>query len=200
MKRLTLGFLAVAVTAAIAPNALGTSINGSVAVEGFHDQWSATGVIFNDSVGTAGNATGSFATVIGPAPATAPATINASTWTFASPDELIFTVGSDTATFTTTGPVDVVTDDGSFLDVSGAGELSLTGYDPTAGTFVFTSGATGDNYGVSGSSTFEFDVGAGSGSPYNSPVPEPGTLLLLGTGLAGMAAMVSRRRSTRHNA
>jgi hypothetical protein len=197
MKRIILGFVAAAMASAIAPTALADPITGSIAVVGFDDQWSATGVTFNNSVALAGNATGSFASVIGPSPAVAAATIDASSWTFSSPDELIFTVGADTATLTTTGAVDVTTDTDAALDISGVGTLTLTGYDPTSGSFSFSSGDSNDDYGASGSSTFQFDVGAGGGTPYDNITPEPGSLILLGTGLAGLAGILSRKRSTR---
>ncbi len=183
MKHVPLALLAMAMAVAIAPSALADQITGSLGVSGGNDQWTATGITFSNPSATARDATGDYATVLGASPATNPATINDTSFTFASPDELIFTVGTNTGTFTATGPIDLVLDDNEFLLFSGTGTLTLSGYDSTPGTFSFSGTDSGMNFGTSGSSTYGFDITA---TP-NSATPEPGSLVLLGTGLLGMS-------------
>ena len=90
-----------------------------------------------------------------------------------------FTIGSLTAT------IDSLTESTSIIGghtvygFSGMGTLAAAGYDTTPGNFTFS---TQD----SGTVTF-------SATAATSPVPEPSTLALFGTGVFGLAGLVSRK-------
>jgi hypothetical protein len=184
MKKFSVVLLALAATLAISPMALADPITGSIGISGFNDHWNASSVTFIPTA-NAGDASGNLATVIpgAVAPSVTPATIDITTLTFATPDVLIWTIGTSTATFTITGPVNVVLDTTAFLNLSGTGLLTLTGYDPTTAYFSFAST-------VSGASTnYIFDVNTQA----PGTTPEPGTLTLFGTGLLGLAGMLRRK-------
>jgi hypothetical protein len=76
-----------------------------------------------------------------------------------------------------------VKSNGNMLNVVGEGTLSQTGYDSAQGTIRLTS-----QDGKAGVVSF-------SATTMVAPTPEPGTLMLLGTGLVGSAgALYNRRR------
>jgi hypothetical protein len=194
MKNLTLGLFALATALVLTPAAQADPIiQGTLGVGGGNDQWSSTQLDFISTNATARDATGSFGLVLGVAPATNPATIDTPVYHFAIPDVLIFTVGADTATFTITGPIDVTLDNAQFLDISGTGVLTLTGYDPTVATFSLSSTDSSNNFGTTGSSTFGFDVT----SLEIAATPEPTSLLLLGSGILGLAGLLRRKTAKR---
>jgi hypothetical protein len=66
------------------------------------------------------------------------------------------------------------------LVLAGTGVFHVAGFDATPGTFTFSVTHTGD--------AFSF-----SATDSAAAVPEPGSMMLLGTGLAGLAASVRRR-------
>jgi hypothetical protein len=73
--------------------------------------------------------------------------------------------------------IDVTLDDSQFLDLSGYGWLDETGYPPTWSSFSISSTQQGQATG--------FDIAA--------TAPEPSSLLLLGSGLLGIAFVVFRK-------
>lgn len=78
---------------------------------------------------------------------------------------------------------------GNCLDVTGNGFFTATGvvdYDPSPGNFTFTSQLVGGQT----STTF-----SASAMATPSIIPEPSSLVLLGSGVLGMAGMVRRRMS-----
>jgi hypothetical protein len=200
MKRYTLGFLALAMALAFAPSALADPlyIVGSIGITGGNDKWDASGsfVTFTTPSGSVTDNGGDLSVIV----TTTTVTINNSNFLSATPDELFLTTansGGNVATVTITGPVNVAqptntspltTGTGEYLDVSGTGILTLTGYAPTLATFSFTSTDSNQNYGAS-SSSYGFDIT----SLDEAPVPEPGTLSLFGAGLLGLAGMLRRK-------
>ena len=191
VKMFSFELLAIAAALIIVPAASATQIVGSIGVGGGNDVWSTTGISFNNPNAIARDATGGFATILGASPATNPATINNVAFNFTTPDSLIFTVGTGTATFKINGPLNVSLDNSEFLNLSGTGVLTLTGYAPTLATFSLTSTDSSSNMGQTGSSTYGFDVVA---TP-TTPTPEPSSLFLLGSGLLGFAGMFRRSQA-----
>jgi hypothetical protein len=179
----------------VAPVAMAGPINGSIAIDGYNEAWSGTAVTFNTLAATAGDAQLNFATTIPGATGTTTvaAVMNTPTISFSSPDVLAWTIDGNTSTFTITGAILPVLNTSGFLDFTGTGLLTLTGYDPTPAYFSFTASDSGNGYGGSGtSSNFGFDVNTQPPTP-PSGVPEPGTLSLFGTGLLGLAGMLRRK-------
>ncbi|MDR3556433.1 MAG: PEP-CTERM sorting domain-containing protein [Syntrophobacteraceae bacterium] len=134
----------------------------------------ATAIVFNPNVdgntGEYDNGTGTFAGFTSHTPVTFN---NFSFNPFASGTELwVFTYNTVTYDLLLTSLSSSV--NGNILDLQGNGTLQGTGYTDTAGTWTFSLTNT--------SGTFSFSSTAGAN------VPEPATLLLIGTGLVGLAA------------
>jgi len=179
MRKFGFALFAMATALAIAPAVLADSISGSIAIGeslSSSDTWSLTGVTFIGT-GQVHQATGTLASLLGDS-----AQLNSFTFAPASAANGVelFNVGSGLSTFTIESIV--VDFNGSlngtpFLNLSGTGLLTEIGYDNTPADFSLTSTTTG---------TTSFTVDA-------TTTPEPSSLLLLGTGLLGLAFIVFRK-------
>jgi hypothetical protein len=88
--------------------------------------------------------------------------------------------------------------------ITTAGDDVTTGNTPVTGAHALIQGSVvffftvGSGFDLDDISNVSFQYGTSLSEPNITEMPEPGTLLLLGTGLAGLAASVRRRR--RHRA
>lgn len=128
---------------------------------------------------TVGSTSGNFTSV-----ANGTAVTFASPWTFTSPANPFWSVGGFTFNLTSSA---IRTQDSEFLDIRGTGIVSGNGFEPTNGTWRFSSQAPGAG---AGGTSFSF-----SGS--TATVPDGGaTLALLGVsflGLGGVSRLVRRK-------
>jgi len=192
MRKLTLALLALATAAAIAPSALAgpIGINGTQNIDVLSgNTWTATSLTFGNGFtvfsGTGALASGPLQTIV----------FNTNPYAYGTnPDVEVFTTtfNGETSTFTMEGTVTTTVDSPTFLDFSGIGLLTETGtvnYTPTLALFTLSDEeVSSPGYGLqNGALTITI----------TSPVPgtpEPSSLILLGTGLLGLAAMVMFRK------
>jgi hypothetical protein len=151
------------------------SVDGAVNI-------TSTGISFSPDSGTVNAASGTFVTT--PTLLGDSAVLQNLTFSTGSGTELFAITGPPDVTFTLTSNPTIISDSpdpAGNLDITGFGTLTEAGYTSSAATFTLTAS---DNMVTS----FEITAGA-------SPViPEPNSLMLLGTGLLSAGGMLMRRR------
>ena len=90
--------------------------------------------------------------------------------------------------------VDLVNANGVVVGIlfDAQGYWTGTGYDDTLGSFTLTASRSGVQGSFSYEATGTLDA---LGEPFDVPVPEPTSMILLGSGLVGVATAVRRRRN-----
>jgi len=182
--RKILGSLAVMAALAVAPSVLhATPITGQFSITGASVTDNGSSLTFipdSIAVGAASTITGSFNTLLTAGEAgTITQVINYNP--YAAGSGVITLTNTDGTVVTYTLATLTETTAGGFGLFTGTGIISTNaaGFDNTDGTLLFS---------TQGNGTVTF-----SATTNASPVPEPSTLALLGTGLVGIAGVVKRR-------
>jgi PEP-CTERM motif len=176
MKKVALGRLVLTMALALATPAIATPITGSVAIVGF-DTYSATGISFHVP-SLVGSASGSLAIMQSYPVVTLG---NIASFSNATGHVLFDWNHGGTDITLTIHTLTVMQNTSTFLNVFGTAEITETGLSPTPYDFSLTSTRAG-------LTTFTVDA-----APAASPVPEPGSLLLVGGGLLGLAGLLFRK-------
>ncbi len=201
MRKLTLALIALATAAAMAPSALAGPIylTGGMSVNDCNDSWGPSGPVSITTSETCPNSyaqpkvpgSSLYTQIANGSTVGVPSTVDIAT----NPDSVnagdVLSFNSGAITFTLTGPIYITSFTNQDLDFNGTGYWSESGYTNTPGTFTYDVSDTSGNYGTGeiGSSGGEWNI-----NTVAPGTPEPSSLILLGTGLLGLAAMVMFRR------
>jgi hypothetical protein len=176
--------LAAALIFGLGGQAFATQFTGNLSLNG-SDTFTANSITFGNPANVGGDS-GNLAGL-----GTCTGCVTMDNFTSASTNFLVYTATNNglTTTLTLDSAVFKETPNnigGENLDITGTGTATLTGFDPTPGSFDLTSQSS------SGDATFTF-----SSTTVVRPVPEPGSLAIFGTALLGLVGlgMIGWRRN-----